>query len=93
MVALVPAVELYNFDEYICRNKVLSHLLIPERGGRGVPTSAFYVAWLAEELIHRKNILCSGRRTGWRSLGGKRGCKVFKSNMQEYGELSSYPSM
>ena len=36
----------------IGRNKVSSHLVIPSCGGRGVPGSAFYVAWLAEELIH-----------------------------------------
>ena len=41
----------------IGRNKVSSHLVIPSCGGRGVPGSAFYVAWLAEELIHGNKII------------------------------------
>ena len=48
---------------YIGRNKVSSQLPIPSCGGHGVPASALYVAWLAEELIHGNKIIllsCSG---------------------------------
>ena len=69
---------------YIGRNKVSSHLAIPSCGGRGVPGSAVYVAWLAEELIHGNK---------WRSLRGKGVCNVLKSNMHEYDELSSCRSI
>ena len=41
----------------ITRIKVSSYLATPSCGGRGVPRSPFYVAWLAEELIHRNKII------------------------------------
>ena len=44
-------------EEYITRIKVSSYLATPSCGGRGVPRSPFYVAWLAEELIHRNEII------------------------------------
>ena len=42
---------------YISRIKVSSYLATPSCGGRGVPRSPFYVAWLAEEFIHRNKII------------------------------------
>ena len=54
-----PQVQIFSLKRLavsIGRNKVSSHLAIPSCGGRGVPGSAFYVAWLAEELIHRNKI-------------------------------------
>ena len=56
-MAVSPVFTLKHLSECIGKNKVSSQLPTPSCGGRRVPASAFYVAWLAEELIHRNKII------------------------------------
>ena len=55
-LAMCDSYDSYYYYHYMSRNKVSSQLPIPSCGGRGVPSSAFYLAWLAGEVIRRNEL-------------------------------------